>query len=126
MVIGFTGTSETQFPSTYAVVGETNTAGLTSFGGLTLLKLGDGHWLKPDNANPPRRRWGDYSATVVDPLDPKKFWTFQEFGYGGSGYAEGRWATQVTELTVVPEPMSPLLLAMGALFVLIWRRRKAY
>ncbi len=122
-VIGFTGTSENQYPSTYAAVGETNDAGSTNFGGLVLLKQGDGNWEKLDSRN--RNRWGDYSATVVDPRNPKKFWTFQEFGYGGSGYTEGRWATQVTELTVVPEPISLVILAMGALFVLIWRRRRA-
>jgi hypothetical protein len=45
-----------------------------------------------------RNRWGDYSATTIDPADPSIFWTNQEFVAGTN-----RWATQVTEL-ILPQP----------------------
>jgi hypothetical protein len=60
-------------------------------------------------------RWGDYSATVLDPTDPLSFWTFQEWALG-----EETWATQITQLRVirdvasVPEPTSALaILPLG-------------
>ncbi|HXD40094.1 MAG TPA: hypothetical protein VN649_06000, partial [Ramlibacter sp.] len=41
----------------------------------------------------PTARWGDYSATVVDPRHPLRFWTFQEWPS-----AQDVWSTQITEL----------------------------
>jgi hypothetical protein len=32
------------------------------------------------------RRWGDYSSTVVDPLDDMTMWTFQEYNNGANSY----------------------------------------
>jgi hypothetical protein len=32
------------------------------------------------------RRWGDYSATTVDPLDDMTMWTFQEYNNGSNTY----------------------------------------
>ena len=42
-----------------------------------------------------RNRWGDYSATVVDPDDDKKMWTIQEYAAAslGSGETYDRWGT---------------------------------
>ena len=39
----------------------------------------------PGDPGPPRR-WGDYSATVVDPLDDMTMWTFQEYCNGTNTY----------------------------------------
>jgi uncharacterized repeat protein (TIGR01451 family) len=74
---------------------------------------------------PNRNRWGDYSATVIDPVDPCTFWTFQEFvavsAVGNVGRAPrpegGQWGTQVTELTFnscVPSPRAELSLQKQA------------
>ncbi|MEE9211792.1 MAG: dockerin type I domain-containing protein [Phycisphaeraceae bacterium] len=95
MVVGFTGTSENQFPSAYAVVGETDQAGNTAFDNLILLQAGVDDYERLDSQN--RNRWGDYSATVLDPSDPFRFWTFQEFVS-----AEDIWAIQITELLLTP------------------------
>lgn len=38
-------------------------------------------------------RWGDYSATMVDPVDDTKFWTVQQYAVSG-GY--GLWWTQIS------------------------------
>jgi hypothetical protein len=62
-----------------------------------------------------RNRWGDYSATVLDPVTPCTFWTFQEFlavgadcntvgtkDANGRWIEGGQWGTQVTQLAISP------------------------
>lgn len=46
-------------------------------------------------------RWGDYSATVVDPVDDFGFWTIQEYAMEdvGSGSSADRWGTWWAQLT---------------------------
>ncbi|MCP4285632.1 MAG: hypothetical protein GY792_14440, partial [Gammaproteobacteria bacterium] len=40
-------------------------------------------------------RWGDYSATAIDPVDDLTFWTLQEYAGTnvGGGVNDGRWGT---------------------------------
>ena len=111
-VIGMTGSGENQFPSSYMVVGETDEFGNTSFGELTLLKAGVNGYEQLDING--RNRWGDYSATVVDPDDPFVFWTFQEFAV-----AEDEWAVQISEIRLVPSPSS-VTLAFVAVLIFLW------
>jgi hypothetical protein len=42
-------------------------------------------------------RWGDFSATGVDPSSSTTFWTTQEYAV-----AKGQWGTEVTQLLVSP------------------------
>ncbi len=93
VVIGCSGSSETQFVSSYVIVGETE-GGVTTFGEPILLRAGQADYFLDFGSG--RNRWGDYSATVVDPTDSRVFWTIQEFVL-----AEDRWATQITELRLV-------------------------
>jgi len=86
-------------------------AGKTVFGSPLLLKQGGGIWTQ-DNG-----RFGDYSATVLDPQDPNSFWTFQEYVS-----PLNEWAVQITQLVVVPEPSSALLLATGLISLALRRR----
>jgi hypothetical protein len=37
----------------------------------------EGDW--PYRSGGSRNRWGDYSATVIDPKNQKRFWTFQTY-----------------------------------------------
>jgi len=108
VMIGFTGSGPNHAPSSYVSVGLTVGAS-TVFDAPILLKQGAGHYWR-DFRNPPaseRNRWGDYSATVIDPVDPCTFWTFQEFvavsavgDVGPSPLLEGGlWGIQITELT---------------------------
>ena len=60
------------------------------------------------NYNPPSdpggasgRRWGDYSFTVVDPLDDMSVWTIQEYNQASNSYA-----VRVGQL-LAPPPATP-------------------
>ena len=125
VVIGFSGSSATTFASSFAVVGAT-VAGTTTFSGPTLLKAGLDDYQLTDGSG--RNRWGDYSATVLDPNNPYSFWTFQEFVaadriYDGfASLADNNWAIQVTQI-IVPEPGTWALFFVGAGGVLLFRRR---
>jgi Immunoglobulin domain len=47
------------------------------------------------------QRWGDYSATMVDPLDDQTLWTAQEYCNTGNS-----WAIRVAKL-LAPPPVTP-------------------
>ena len=91
--------------SIYAIHG-TTTGDVTTFGDLILLKDGtvnDYHYINS--------RWGDYTTTVVDPLDPTVFWTFQEYAL-----ANNAWATHISQI-IVPEPSGTALVLMALVVV---------
>ena len=44
---------------------------------LSVIKAGEDVYVKDFESG--RVRWGDYSATVVDPVDDRSFWTIQEY-----------------------------------------------
>jgi hypothetical protein len=116
VVIAASGSSENQFVSSYGFVGDSagNTVfGNTTFGGPILLKAGVDDYEALDGAG--RNRWGDYSATMVDPSDPLSFWTIQEFVS-----ADNQYSLQVTQI-LIPEPA--MLGAACVLIALIRRRR---
>ncbi len=53
-------------------------------------------------SSPGTQRWGDYSATVVDPNDNMTFWTFQEFCA-----AQDSWGVQAVQIKA-PLPATPV------------------
>ncbi len=119
VVVACSGSSESQFVSSYAFVGETRN-GVTHFSEPILMKAGVSDYDPFPSAN--LNRWGDYSATVVDPTDPRVFWTIQEFVFDTDV-----WGTQITQLILTPEPTPALLriVALTALAVLARRRRRS-
>ena len=100
VVIGFSGTSTTQYVSGYVAIGET-TGGVTTFGAPMMTIAGVDDYEVLDSADPPRNRWGDYSATSLDPTDSQVFWTIQEFVS-----AVDVWSTQITQIILGIEPDS--------------------
>ncbi len=119
VVIGFSGSGTSQFVSTYAVQGRTEN-GVTTFDNPLLLKAGVSDYEVTFGAG--RNRWGDYSATVLDPDDPYRFWTIQEWVSGTD-----IWSTQITELDTVPEPITLVLWGTtmaGLGLAARWRRRQ--
>jgi hypothetical protein len=90
VVIGCNGSSSSTYISSYAVVGQVVNGTLT-FGSLTLLQAGSASYQQPDYTG--TSRWGDYSATTVDPADPNRFWTIQLVAAD-----QTTWTTQITEL----------------------------
>lgn len=63
----------------------------------------DSYWKQQTNSTPYRNRWGDYSATCVDPLNDGDFWTVQEYStphVGALTNLSGRWAVWWGSVTV--------------------------
>ena len=93
-VIGCNASSRTSFISCNAYVGET-VNGVLTFGSRQALKTASVSYSVIDSDGV--SRWGDYSATSVDPKDPTHFWTIQMYPS-----ASKSWSTQITELIVTP------------------------
>ena len=108
MVIGFnrSGLGPDGQIRIYAVHG-TTVGDVTTFGAPILLKAST-----VDAYHYINTRWGDYTTTVVDPLDPNVFWTFQEYALTNNA-----WATHISQI-IVPEPAS-VALAVIALIAFI-------
>lgn len=102
VVIGCNGSSTNSFVSSYAFVGET-VNGVTAFGPPLLLKAGSASYIATDPTSG-NSRWGDYSATSVDPTDPTRFWTIQMVPTATATYI-----TQITALRAVKQPVLTLV-----------------
>ncbi|MEK6696854.1 MAG: fibronectin type III domain-containing protein, partial [Candidatus Deferrimicrobiota bacterium] len=76
IALGFSGSSTTEFAGGYYTARRFgDPAGFTQI--VSPLKQGEGPYFKNFGAG--QNRWGDYSATVVDPSGNLKFWTLQEY-----------------------------------------------
>jgi hypothetical protein len=80
--------------SSYAFVGQT-VNGASSFSGPVLLQAGT---IGDYQDGSVESRWGDYSTTSLDPLDPSRFWTIQLLPLDSSD-----WVTRITQVLVVPQ-----------------------
>lgn len=102
VVIAFNASGSNTTVSSFAMAGLTS-GGVTTFGPRLLLAPGVTSYHGDDQtqAGYPTSRWGDYSATSVDPADPNRFWTIQEIPIDS-----GVWSTQITELMTEPRFLS--------------------
>jgi hypothetical protein len=94
IAIGFSGSSPTEFPGAYYTARlSSDAAGFTEPVGV--LRAGDGPYSKALTGTD--SRWGDFSATMVDPSDDFTFWTLQEYAQVPSSAPgavnPGRWGT---------------------------------
>jgi hypothetical protein len=113
VVIGFTASGANKFPSAYAVIGKTDGTETTTFSSPFQLHEGTATYENLDGA---RNRWGDYSATVVDPVDPNVFWTFQEWADGTNPvpFAPSlAWSTQITQIIASGTPGNDVYLELN-------------
>ena len=74
-----------------------------------------------------RNRWGDYSATQVDPTDDLTLWTIQEYARipVGHGDASGRWGVwwgRVGGGAELPRPVCAVPKVAGKRFDTAWHR----
>ena len=121
IVIGYTRSGTTEYASTYASVGQLGAGGVT-FAAPLMLKESTTQYNAFDGSP---HRWGDYSNTVVDPTDPTKFWTIQEFSD-----ISGHYGTQITGIRIgatAPEPSQLAglgLTAFGALGLILKARKR--
>jgi hypothetical protein len=78
----------------------------------SVLKSGAGPYNRVESSTG-LNRWGDYSATVIDPVDDVSFWTIQEYAAAPSGSpntsGSGRWATWWGQID--PNPVIGLVLS---------------
>jgi outer membrane protein assembly factor BamB len=98
VLIGFSSFSDADFASArYAFRLATDPPG--SMQAPSLLKAGEDCYFKDGGSG--RNRWGDYSATVVDPTDDTRLWTIQEYAETESGGFD-RWGTWWGQLDPTP------------------------
>ncbi|MEM7623724.1 MAG: hypothetical protein AAF235_11045, partial [Planctomycetota bacterium] len=90
IVVGCTVVGPSQPASAAAFIGLTDGT-TTEFGPPIVLREGTANYENLDSFG--RNRWGDYSATTVDPSNPDAIWTFQEFVL-----QQDVWGTHATEI----------------------------
>ena len=78
------------FVSGYFVGGTTDSSGNVTFGKVQQYFAGTGTYVNLVRGS---NRWGDYSATTLDPMESNKFWTIQEYA-SSSPSAPNTWSTQ--------------------------------
>ncbi len=90
-LIGMSRFSATTHPSGAAAY----LPGASSVGWSAIFAPGLSSYDRPANGD---NRWGDYSATMVDPTNDTDFWTVQEF----AGPIANAWATKWAKVTAPP------------------------
>ena len=87
--IGFSGSSSREYAGGYYTIVRPS-SGIAD--PVSLLKTGEASYYK--TLGGPSNRWGDFSATVVDPTDNVTFWTLQEYAQTPDNVTgSSRWGT---------------------------------
>jgi hypothetical protein len=102
VVIGFNGCGLSTYITCFAMAGQT-VNGVTSFGNRLTLQAStiNYHDFYEQLGFEEYSRWGDYSATSVDPADPNRFWNIQMYATDDPTFGSV-WTTHVTELITAP------------------------
>jgi hypothetical protein len=94
--IGFSGSSFTEYAGGYYTLIQPSSGAAEP---VALLKAGEAPYYKTEQTfgNPggsTDNRWGDFSATVIDPADDTSFWTLQEYAQiPDPATGASRWGT---------------------------------
>ncbi|MDO8725786.1 MAG: hypothetical protein Q7J35_06950, partial [Candidatus Methanoperedens sp.] len=105
VAIGFTGSSAGEYVSAYYTVRRSSDP-QGAMQSVALLKEGLAPYYKTYGSG--RNRWGDYSATVVDPTDDIAFWTLQEYASTPSGGYD-MWGTWWGKFTTTVQTNAPYI-----------------
>ena len=103
--LGYT-TAGTPFRVDAATNGRLSGDALGTLGAVNIYTSSSTAYNPPGDPGPPRR-WGDYSATSLDPLDDMTLWTVQEYCNGTNTYG-----TRVARLSA-PPPATPSSVVTG-------------
>jgi hypothetical protein len=88
--IGFSGSSGTEYAGAFYTIVRPESGAAEP---VALLKAGESSYFKILGTGT-QNRWGDFSATVVDPSDDTTFWTLQEYAQTPDPVSgESRWGT---------------------------------
>jgi len=101
MCLGFTRSDPTRFAEA-VTAGRIASDPPGATDPITVIKSGEDSYVKDFGSG--SVRWGDYSATVVDPSDDTSFWTVQEYAAleVGPNPNDDRWATWWASKTTPP------------------------
>ncbi|MBW2400452.1 MAG: hypothetical protein JRG80_14415, partial [Deltaproteobacteria bacterium] len=90
--LGMSRSDSTKFVEAIAMGRESGDAAGT-MSSPTVIKVGEDSYVKTFSGT--RVRWGDYSATAIDPSNDTTFWTIQEYAETdvGGGPSDDRWGT---------------------------------
>ena len=111
-LFGFSQFGSAMFPSAaYAFRAGTDAAG--TMRDVAVAKAGEGFYHKTFSGA--ANRWGDYSATQVDPSDDMALWTLQEYSKPqvGTGNGSGRWSTWWIKIASIIPSFTDDPLAVG-------------
>jgi hypothetical protein len=107
--IGFSGSSTTEYVGGYYTILQPSTGTAEN---VALLKAGEAPYYKTgqtfgNTEASAENRWGDFSATMVDPIDDTSFWTLQEYA---ESPVDGisKWGTWWGKFTPGNAPAPPL------------------
>jgi len=88
VLLGFSGSSTSTYIGAYYTYRDANTAANT-MESVTQMKAGEASYYKTFSGS--INRWGDYSATCVDPTDDLTMWTIQEYAASASANVWSTW-----------------------------------
>jgi hypothetical protein len=124
VAIGMSGSSATEFVGGYYTARRFADP-VGTMQQVSLLKAGEQSYFKTLSGSD--NRWGDYSATVVDPNGNLRFWTVQEYAQTPDPVTEAsRWGTWWGSFILTPQsaPSAPVGLAAtplsGSTISLAW------
>ena len=104
MLVGFSSYSENQFASaSYAYRAAEDPPGTLRTE--RLFKAGEDSYFRDPGHGGTMARWGDYSGTVVDPINDRDFWTIQEYAAPKDPVTgESQWGTWWAHVAVEIPP----------------------